>query len=152
MKRRWKLLVVVTGILLIGFFLVHLRAGRLNSGRYGSNGGGPANGPNGGETNSGTNVAGSNSGRTIKSASSAGSQSGAITGVPAIDDSQISASALLEMEALVQEKASFTPAQRKLDSQIVFALKRNRNEPIANGKVPQLQIGLEPDVAGMILV
>ena len=59
------------------------------------------------------------------------------------DDGQISASALLELQALQREKASFTAAQQKLDSQLVFALKQSRNEPIAGGAVPQLQTGVE---------
>ena len=68
------------------------------------------------------------------------------------DDGQISASALLELQALQREKASFTAAQQKLDSQLVFALKQSRNEPIAGGAVPQLQTGVEVDTNGRVLV
>jgi hypothetical protein len=59
---------------------------------------------------------------------------------------------LREIQAMQQEKASFTPAQRKLDSQLVFALKQNRNEPVANGQVPQLRIGVQADAYGMVRV
>jgi hypothetical protein len=45
----------------------------------------------------------------------------------------ISESALREMAALIAEKESRTPAQQKIDSQLLYAAKMNRGETIADG-------------------
>src|SRR5258708_7582110 len=60
--------------------------------------------------------------------------------------------ALQQIQALQAEKASFTPAQQKMDSQLVFALKLSRNQPIAGGAVPNLRIGAKADTDGSIKV
>ena len=65
---------------------------------------------------------------------------------------QLSPGALEQIAALEQEKASFTPAQRKLDSQLVFALKQSRGELIAEGRVPHLRIGTQADKEGLVEV
>jgi uncharacterized repeat protein (TIGR01451 family) len=64
----------------------------------------------------------------------------------------LSDTALHQIQAMQDEKASFTPAQQKMDSQLIFALKKSRGQTIANGAVPQLRIGAAADTNGMIQV
>ena len=45
----------------------------------------------------------------------------------------ISAEALAQIEALIREKESRSPTERKLDSQLIYELKMDRGENIANG-------------------
>ena len=77
-------------------------------------------------------------------------------GIPGLaraeDNGGISANVLAQMQAFQDEKASFTPAQRKMDSQLVFAVKQARNEVIAGGAVPYLRIGAKADTNGKIKV
>jgi hypothetical protein len=54
----------------------------------------------------------------------------------------ITSDALAQIQALIDEKASRTPEQLKLDSQLVYAVKMARGETIARGLVPQLQVNL----------
>src|SRR3954471_7673624 len=58
----------------------------------------------------------------------------------------ISPQALAQIDALLQEKRSWTSAQRKIDSQLLLSVKRARNAPIAAG-VPVLAsaMAIEPD-------
>ena len=63
----------------------------------------------------------------------------------------LSTNVLVQIQALQQEKASFTPAEQKMDSQLVFAFKQSQNLPIANGAVPQLVIAAQA-TNGMMLV
>jgi uncharacterized repeat protein (TIGR01451 family) len=58
--------------------------------------------------------------------------------------------ALQQITALRAEKANRTPAQLKMDSQLVYALKQSRNEVIAPGV--NLRIGVAPDSRGMVKV
>jgi len=58
--------------------------------------------------------------------------------------SDISPEALAQIDALLQEKESRTPAQQKLDSQLVYAVKMARGEPIAAG-VTRLDVKLATD-------
>jgi uncharacterized repeat protein (TIGR03803 family) len=62
----------------------------------------------------------------------------------------ISDSALAQIAALEQEKASFTPAQKKIDSQLVFSLKRSRQEPIARNSVSLLRLENQADAQGLV--
>ena len=64
---------------------------------------------------------------------------------------KISESALRQITALLEEKASRTPAQTKIDSELLFARKLDRNEPIADG-VQVLRVDLDRDQAGRVLV
>ena len=48
-------------------------------------------------------------------------------------EAQISDSAALQIQALLNEKEARTPAQKKMDSQLVYATKMNRGVAIANG-------------------
>src|SRR5437868_13753604 len=82
---------------------------------------------------------------------SLGILSGADNAVGA-DAGVLSTNAQQQILALQAEKESFTPAEQKMDSQLVFAFKRSMNLPIANGAVPQLRIGVEPDTNGMVKV
>ncbi len=57
-----------------------------------------------------------------------------------------------QIAALMAEKASFTPEQLKMDSQLVFAWKRSQNLSIAGGAVPLLRLMVAPDNDGFISV
>ncbi len=61
-------------------------------------------------------------------------------------DGQISESAARQIEALIAEKESRTPAQQKIDSQLIYAGKMYRGQSIAAG-IPTLEVnvGLESD-------
>lgn len=48
-------------------------------------------------------------------------------------DERISAAVAAQIESLVQEKRTRTPAQQKVDSQLIYAMKMSRGEPIAAG-------------------
>jgi hypothetical protein len=63
----------------------------------------------------------------------------------------VSESALQQIGALLDEKASRTPAQLKLDSQLLYAVKRSRNEVIAPG-VDHLRVGEAVDGTGTVEV
>jgi len=63
----------------------------------------------------------------------------------------LSESALQQIGALLDEKASRTPAQLKLDSQLLYAVKRSRNEVIAPG-VDHLRVGVAVDGTGTVEV
>ena len=59
---------------------------------------------------------------------------------------------LVRQLALIEaEKAQRTPAQRKLDSQLIFALKQRRNDPVM-ADMPRLRIGVEMRGDGATLV
>ena len=64
---------------------------------------------------------------------------------------QISDSALKQIGALEAEKTKRTPVQQKIDSQLLYADKMRRGEPIAEG-VPTLRVNLDKDDQGRILV
>ena len=70
----------------------------------------------------------------------------------AAPQAQIAESALLQIEALLAEKESRTPAQRKIDSQLVYAVKMNRGETVASG-VDSLEVNVPfeqgPDTSGV---
>lgn len=63
----------------------------------------------------------------------------------------LSDDAVAQIVSLIAEKKTRTPAQRKMDSQLVYALKRSRNEPIGTG-VNHLQITVKPDAEGKVIV
>ena len=67
-------------------------------------------------------------------------------------DRELSPAAWRQIQALQEEKASFSPAQQKMDSQLVFAAKRHRNEAIARGSVSKMRIGAKGDTNGMVKV
>jgi len=63
----------------------------------------------------------------------------------------LSDSVRAQIESLQAEKAARTPAQRKMDSQLIYAVKRERNEPIAPGW-NNVRLGVTADAEGMVLV
>lgn len=65
--------------------------------------------------------------------------------------SKLSANALRQIQALDAEKASRTPAQRKIDSQLLYASKMLRGVAIASG-VPTLEVNVGADPAGRVVV
>lgn len=73
---------------------------------------------------------------------------GALTAVAA---DTLSPSALQQIQALEAEKAARTPAQQKMDSQLVYLVKQSRHEVIAAG-VTNLQIGVQADTNGLVKV
>jgi hypothetical protein len=64
---------------------------------------------------------------------------------------RISPAALQQMAALDAEKESRTPAQRKIDSQLIYATKMHRGQPIAPG-VEMLEVNVGEDAAGLVTV
>ena len=65
---------------------------------------------------------------------------------------QLAPSAAEQIAALVSDKAARTPEQRKLDSQLVYAEKERRRQPIALGKATEMKIDLERRADGRILI
>src|SRR6185369_13091772 len=63
----------------------------------------------------------------------------------------IGTNALRQIQALIQEKDSRTAAQLKLESQLLYALKLSRNQPLAAG-ITNLQFLPVPDANGKIEV
>ncbi len=64
----------------------------------------------------------------------------------------ISPAALGQIQALQDEKAAFTATQQKIDSQLVFALKRHRGQRIARGMVEGMRIGVAAGADGRVQV
>ncbi len=61
-------------------------------------------------------------------------------------ESQISEAAQLQIKALIEEKESRTPAQQKIDSQLIYASKMFRGQSIAAGiSTLEVNVGLESD-------
>jgi hypothetical protein len=64
---------------------------------------------------------------------------------------RISATALQQIETLMQEKASRTPAQRRLSSDILFEARRQRGEAIMQG-LSSVRSSVRADSTGRVLV
>ncbi|BAC89218.1 FG-GAP-like repeat-containing protein [Gloeobacter violaceus] len=64
---------------------------------------------------------------------------------------KIGENAKRQIEALMREKARRTPTQRKIDSQLLYALKQQRGESFAQGVGP-LRLNVERDGSGRALV
>ncbi len=63
----------------------------------------------------------------------------------------LSTNALAEISAIYQEKMSWTPAQRKMESQLIHAMKKHRGEAYApRASHLQLDVKMQPD--GRVLV
>ncbi|HEV8344924.1 MAG TPA: hypothetical protein VGQ16_00055, partial [Vicinamibacterales bacterium] len=52
---------------------------------------------------------------------------------PADQLADISAEALAQIDALIAEKETRTPAQQKIDSQLLYEQRMERGQPVANG-------------------
>lgn len=63
----------------------------------------------------------------------------------------LSESARSQIGAILQEKASWTPVQRKIGSHLLHAIKQNRGEPFAPG-APRLELDVKPEADGRFLV
>jgi hypothetical protein len=63
----------------------------------------------------------------------------------------VSTDVMQQIQALENEKESRTPAQQKIDSQLLYALKMQRSEPIAAG-VNSLQVNVNQSDAGRVVV
>ena len=66
-------------------------------------------------------------------------------------ENRISDSAAMQIQALLQEKESRTPTEQKIDSQLIYALKQNRKQAIANG-VESLETRVVVDKIGMTTI
>jgi len=58
---------------------------------------------------------------------------------------------LAQIDALEAEKSRRTPVQNKMDSQLLFALRKDRGQPIVTG-IRELSIDLDVDDAQRVLV
>src|SRR5215204_5753655 len=67
------------------------------------------------------------------------------------DNKTISSEALQQIGALIQEKESRSESQQKIDSRLLYKLRMERGEAIADG-VPTLDTGLQVDGNGFIAV
>ena len=65
--------------------------------------------------------------------------------------SQISGQALVQLNAIRQEKASWNRFQQKIDSKILVEAKRRSNRPLAVG-YPELRRTVTPDSNGRVEV
>jgi uncharacterized repeat protein (TIGR01451 family) len=70
---------------------------------------------------------------------------------PSSASGAISPEVQAQIEAMVQEKSARTPTQNKIDSQLIYATKMERNEPIAPG-VEKLDVDVPLDPAGLTVV
>jgi len=66
-------------------------------------------------------------------------------------EGQISPAALRQISALETEKSRRTPAQNKMDSQLLYADRMRRGMPVAEG-VPTQRVDLDQDEQGRVLV
>lgn len=64
---------------------------------------------------------------------------------------QLQGSAIAQLQALAEVKASWTPVQRKLESHLLFALGRERDEAIFD-RLPDLRTSLRREPDGRVLV
>ncbi len=64
---------------------------------------------------------------------------------------EISQTAWQQIQSLIQEKAARSPVQQKIDSQLLYAIKLNRREPIASS-VQTLTVEVGADDAGLVTV
>src|SRR5213593_691188 len=67
------------------------------------------------------------------------------------DSQGISSIALEQIQALEDEKEARTPAQQKIDSQLLYAMKLRRAQPIASG-VSSLQVDVGETEQGHVVV
>src|SRR6266446_4877404 len=71
--------------------------------------------------------------------------------VSAQDTSRISDTAIQQIQALMSEKESRTPAQQKIDSQLLYAIKMRRGQGVAAG-VQTLAVDVGADDTGVVTV
>ena len=71
--------------------------------------------------------------------------------IPAPKNAPLAESAMRQIQALQDEKESRTPAQKKIDSQLLYAIKMFRGEPIAQG-IDKLEVNVGSDDKGVVTV
>src|ERR1700730_6238659 len=76
---------------------------------------------------------------------------GAASPAKAAPASHLSDNARGEISAVLSEKASWTPAQIKMESQLIHALKQHRGQTFAAG-APNLRLDVKPQSDGRVLV
>src|SRR5215475_6491111 len=74
-----------------------------------------------------------------------------LSGSASAQEEKISQSAMRQIEALMQEKESRTPEQKKIDSQLLYRLKQKRGVRIAPG-VERLGVGVKEAADGSVLL
>ena len=74
-----------------------------------------------------------------------------LLGSAAAQGEKISQSAMRQIEALMEEKASRTPEQNKIDSQLLYKLKQKRGVRIAPG-IERLGVGVKESADGSVLL
>src|SRR5262245_17167193 len=74
-----------------------------------------------------------------------------LSGSAAAQGEKISQSAKRQIEALIEEKESRTPEQKKIDSQLLYRLKQKRGVRIAPG-VDRLGVGVKEAADGTVLL
>ncbi|HEV7645022.1 MAG TPA: S8 family serine peptidase [Pyrinomonadaceae bacterium] len=89
--------------------------------------------------------------RTVTSAQSrtAADIRGNIKDLQQAGDQKISPEGQRQIAALMEEKESRTPAQRKIDSNILFEIKKQRGQEIARG-IPTLETGIDVSDSGRV--
>ena len=70
---------------------------------------------------------------------------------PQNNKGELSANALKQIETLAAMKSSFSPAQKKIDSQLIFATKQETGEMAALG-LGSLQVDVKRNADGKVLV
>ena len=70
---------------------------------------------------------------------------------PVSAEGRIGDRALCQIESLAAEKEARTPAQQKIDSQLIYATKMKRGEAIAEG-IDKLEVNVKVDAKGLALV
>jgi len=74
-----------------------------------------------------------------------------INSVDAAERRELGTNSRNQIEALIAEKAARSPSQRKLDSQLIYALRQKRQQPIAPG-LDRLESAVRPRPDGQVLV
>lgn len=72
-----------------------------------------------------------------------------VSGTP--DTNKLSPDAARQIEALIKEKESRTPAEAKIDSQLLYQVKMSRGQNIADG-IQKLETGIKVDDKGIVAV
>lgn len=67
------------------------------------------------------------------------------------DDKRLSPEVVKQVEALIREKESRSDAQKKIDSRLLYRIKKERGEAIADG-VPELRSDVQVDDRGFVAV
>lgn len=75
----------------------------------------------------------------------------ALSSLNSLSAQKIQESALRQIQSLIAEKESRTPAQQKLNSQLWYAIKLEKGQPITED-VPTLQVNVNKNATGKVMV